>query len=157
MKKYFILAFLVVVTLACSDDDGGSGPDPNLERVIGTWQLSELRISPEQDINEDGTTTTNILDELPCVSGVITLRSDNTWSFSGNDVIITTITGGLFKFFCSDQLRMSGGNWDLQGNIVRLADEVGTVTQFTFDSEALTLTNTIGQVLPELQAEVYSK
>jgi YD repeat-containing protein len=156
MKKLLIL-FLSLAMLSCSDDDGGPAPNPNFDLVIGTWNLSELTISPAQDINDDGTTTTNILDELPCISARISLGSDNTWSYSGNDVVITTITGGLFKFFCSDQTRTAGGNWDIQGNLVRLADASGNVTQFTFDSTDNTLTNVIGENLPGLQAEIYSK
>jgi YD repeat-containing protein len=156
MKRFLIL-LLSLSVLACSDDDGGSEPNPNFDLVLGTWELSELTISPGQDINEDGTSTTNILDELTCISARITLREDNTWSYSGNDVIITTITGGLFKFFCSDQTRNDGGNWDLQGNLVRLVDATGNLTQFTFDSSDTTLTNLIGENLPGLQAEIYSK
>lgn len=156
MKKFLIL-FLSLGVLSCSDDDGGAGPNPNFDLVVGTWNLSELTISPAQDIDDDGTTTTNILEELPCISARITLSADNTWSYSGNDVIITTITGGLFKFFCSDQTRTAGGNWDIQGSLVRLADGTGTVTQFTFDSAGNTLTNIIGETLPGLQAEVYTK
>ena len=156
MKKiFYTLCFLVA--MGCSDDDGGPTTNPNEELLIGNWELSELIISPAQDIDEDGNTTTNILDELTCISAEIVLRQDNTWTFSGNDVIITTITGGLFKFFCSDQLRMGGGNWDVQGNTLRLADGTGGVTQFLLNTEALTLTNTIGETLPELQAEVYTK
>lgn len=156
MKKFLIL-FLSLAMLSCSDDDGGPAPNPNFDLVVGTWNLSELTIFPAQDINEDGTTTTNILDELPCISARINLGADNTWSYSGNDVVITTITGGLFKFFCSDQTRTAGGNWDIQGNLVRLADGSGNVTQFTFDSADNTLTNVIGENLPGLQAEIYSK
>ena len=156
MKKLLYLVLSVLV-LSCSDDDDGSAPNPNLELVIGTWNLSELTISPEQDIDGDGTFTTNILDELDCISGVLNLRNDNTWSFTGNDVIITTITGGLFVFRCSDENRNAGGNWDLNGNLVRLADQAGNITEFTFSSSNNTLTNIIGEVLPGLQGEVYSK
>ena len=156
MKKILLL-FLSLAVLSCSDDDGGPAPNPNFDLVLGTWNLTDLAISPAQDINEDGTTTTNILDELTCISARITLSPDNTWSFSGNDVIITTITGGLFKFFCSDQPRTDGGNWDIQGNLLRLVDGTGNITQFTFDSTDNTLTNTIGEGLPGLQAEVYTK
>ena len=156
MKK-FLLLFLSLTVLSCSDDDGGTEPNPNFDQVVGTWNLSELTISPQQDINGDGSFTTNIVEELPCVSAQIILRDDNTWSYSGVDVIITTITGGLFKFFCADETRTAGGNWDIEGNIVRLADETGNITQFTFDSSDNTLTNVIGEVLPGLQAEVYAK
>ena len=148
---------LSLSVLACSDDDGDPTPNPNFDLVLGTWELSELIISPEQDINEDGTSTNNILDELTCISARITLREDNTWSFSGNDVIITTVTGGLFIFRCSEQTRTAVGNWDIQGNLVRLGDDRGTITEFTFDSAANTLTNIIGENLPGLQAEIYSK
>ena len=156
MKKicYILLASLM---LACSDDDGGTPPNPNLDLVVRTWELSELRISPAQDINGDENTTNNVLDELACVEGTLTVRSDNTWSFSGTDVVITTITGGLFKFFCADQPRSAGGNWDLQGNILRLADGSGNLTLFDIDATAVSLTNLIGEQLPGLQAEVYRK
>jgi hypothetical protein len=63
----------------------------------------------------------------------------------------------LFKFFCSDQFRTGGGNWDVQGNILRLADGTGGITQFVLDTQAFTLTNTLGETLPGLQAEVYVK
>ena len=156
MKK-FLLLFLSLTVLSCSDDDGGSEPTPNFDLVVGTWNLSELTISPQQDINGDGSFTTNIVEELPCVSAQIILRDDNTWSYNGVDVIITTITGGLFKFFCAEEARNITGNWDVQGNVVRLADQSGNVTQFTFSSSDNTLTNLIGEVLPGLQAEVYAK
>ena len=156
MKKYLLILCFVGL-LSCSDDDGGSEPDPNFDLVVGTWNLSELTISPAQDINEDGNTTTNILDELPCISARIVLSDNNTWSYSGNDVVINTITGGLFAFFCSDETRTAGGNWDIQGSLVRLADDRGNITLFTFDSAENTLTNIIGEVLPGLQAEIYTK
>ena len=126
MKKRLIV-FISLLAFSCSDDDGGTEPNPNFELVQGTWNLTELTISPAQDINGDGTTTANILDELPCVSARILLGTDNTWSYSGSDVVITTITGGLFKFFCSEEVRTAGGNWDVQGNLVRLADETGNL------------------------------
>ena len=153
------IAYLMTALLlwSCSDDDGGTGPNPNAELVVGTWNLTELRISPAQDIDEDGTPTSNVITELDCISGRITLRADNTWTFNGNDLVVTTITGGLFKFFCSEENRTSGGNWDIQGNTLRLADGTGNVTQFAFDSANNTLTNLIGEVLPGLQAEVYTK
>lgn len=156
MKK---ICFMLLAggLLACSGDDGSPAPNPNLDLVVGTWELSELRISPAQDIDDDGTPTNNVLDELACVEGTLTVRSDNTWSFGGTDVVITTITGALFKFSCALQARNSGGNWDLQGNTLRLADGTGNITLFTIDATAVTLTNSIGEQLPGLQAEVYTK
>lgn len=156
MKKLWTVLTMLML-LACSDDDGGEGTNPNEGLAAGTWNLTELRISPAQDIDEDGASTTNILEELPCITGQIILRDDNTWSFSGNDVVITTITGGLFKFFCGEDIQTDGGNWDVQGNTIRLVNTSGTLTQFSLDPDALTLTNIIGEDLPGLQAEVYTR
>jgi hypothetical protein len=124
---------------------------------VGTWDLTELTISPAQDINGDGSTTTNIVAELACINGRISLSDNNTWSFTGNDVVITTITGGLFNFQCSIGNRSEGGNWDIDGNVLRLADGTGSITIFTFNTTENTLTNIIGETLPGLQAEVYTK
>lgn len=147
---------LAIFVLACSKNDDGPSTNPNLALVTGTWSLSSLLISPPQDINEDGTSTNNILDELSCISATLMINEDNTWSFSGNDVIVTTITGGLFKFFCEDLPRNSSGIWDLQNNTLRLSDGV-SLTELSIDTDNLTLTNTIGETLPGLQAEVYTK
>ena len=157
MKK--LLTILVAFALfSCSDDDGGPATNPNRDLVIGSWNLSELTISPAQDINGDLNTTTNVLSEIECsISGRITISDNNTWAFTGNDLVITTITEGLFIFQCSDNTRNEGGNWDIEGNVLRLADGTGEITQFTFSSSQQTLTNIIGENLPGLQAEVYSK
>ncbi|MGB5189462.1 hypothetical protein [Robiginitalea sp.] len=157
MKKFLILLFSLAI-VSCSDDDGGSTTNPNRDLVVGTWNLSELTISPAQDINQDGTPTTNVLSEIDCtISGRLTINDNNTWAFTGNDLVITTITGGLFIFQCSDNTRNEGGNWDIDGNLLRLADGTGAITLFTFSSSQGTLTNIIGENLPGLQAEVYSK
>ncbi|MDM9630924.1 hypothetical protein [Robiginitalea aurantiaca] len=157
MKKFLIL--LISISLfGCSDDDGGSTTNPNRDLVVGTWNLSELTISPAQDINQDGSTTTNVLSEIDCtITGRITINQNNTWTFSGNDLIVTTITGGLFIFQCSENSRNEGGNWDIEGNVLRLADGTGAITLFSFSSTQETLTNIIGENLPGLQAEIYSK
>ncbi|MFM1878263.1 MAG: hypothetical protein RLZZ241_1129, partial [Bacteroidota bacterium] len=141
----------------CSKDGSGPESNPNLELAIGTWRLTELNIAPEQDIDEDGQSTTNIMDELNCISGTLQLNADYSWTFSGTDVVITTITGGLFKFFCSESPRTAQGIWDINGNGIRLADDVGNLTNFVLDTEEILLINTIGNSLPGLQAEVYSK
>ena len=126
--KKAVACLLAIFAVACSKNDDGPEPNPNLALVPGSWNLSSLLISPAQDIDEDGTATNNILEELNCISGTLLINEDNTWSFSGNDVIITTITGGLFKFFCDDLPRNSSGIWDVQNNTLRLSDGVSVTT-----------------------------
>jgi hypothetical protein len=154
--RLIAIGLLCLLALSCSKNDDGPATNPNLALVNGTWNLSALLISPAQDIDEDGTPTNNILDELNCISATLVINENNTWNFNGNDVIITTITGGLFKFFCDAPPRSASGVWDLQNNILRLSDGV-SITELAINAENLTLTNTIGESLPGLQAEVYTK
>lgn len=154
-KMYLVLVSCIVGS--CSAEENRVEPNPNLELARGIWELEELQINPAQDINDDGRSTSNILEELTCLSGTLQINLDYTWTFEGTDVVITTITGGIFKFFCSENLRASAGIWDLNGTSLRLADDLGNVTRFSLDPERLILTNAIGNSLPGLQAEIYSK
>ncbi|MGB5780354.1 MAG: hypothetical protein WBM42_00625, partial [Eudoraea sp.] len=68
MKKIKVLIPIIVflfIFQACSSDDNAPVVDNN-DAVVGTWDLAELNINPPQDINGDGSSSSNILTELPC-------------------------------------------------------------------------------------------
>ena len=156
MKKIRIVLPLLVslfFLISCSSDDNGGGemePSP----AVGNWDLTALNINPPQDINNDGNTTGNILDELPCATGSITINEDGTWSSTLENLSITTITGGLFIIRCSGTTTQSTGAWLLQGNQLTLFRDFSSVL-FTLDGD--TLTNNSGEDLPGFQSEVYER
>ncbi len=156
MRRLRFLLFLLplgVLIISCgSDDDPGDTNEP--APVIGVWDLVELNISPAQDINEDGTANGNILDELNCVSGTLTINDVGTWSLNLNGVTVTTITGNLFDIRCSEAPSFNSGTWAFQNNQLTLFQGAEPIV-LTLDGDRLT--NLVGQTLPEFFSEVYQK
>lgn len=156
MKKFkivFTLFFCATFLLSCSDDDNG-GSEPDNSAAVGTWTLIALNINPPQDINMDGNTTNNILDELACATGTIIINEDGTWSSTIENLSITTITGGLFIINCAGNSTQSSGNWLLQGSQLTLFRGFSNVL-FTLQDD--TLTNNSNEDLPGFVSEVYQR
>ncbi|MDX1314154.1 MAG: hypothetical protein R3356_01515 [Eudoraea sp.] len=148
----FLLAISTLI-ISCGSDDGSGGTNEPAP-VIGSWDLIELNISPAQDVDEDGTANGNLLDELNCISGVLTINDVGTWSLNLNGVTVTSITGGLFDISCNPAPSFNSGTWAFQNN---------RLTQFLGDSNIVLslnndrLTNLVGGTLPEFFSEVYQK
>ena len=156
MKKIRSLTALLcvaIIVLSCSSDDNG-GPVNDNSAAVGTWRLTALIINPPQDIDMDGTPTSNILDELPCATGTIIIDQDGSWSSTIQNLAILTVTGDLFEINCSGSNSQSSGAWLLQGNQLTLFRDFSSVI-FTLDGD--TLTNNSGEDLPGFQSEVYQK
>ncbi|WP_422859896.1 hypothetical protein ACOKFD_03000 [Flagellimonas sp. S174] len=147
-----VFVLLAILSNSCSLDDGVEGtPPPNFE-VIGLWDLVEVNVSTPQDINMDGTASTNLMDELECITGSLLLNGDLVWTFEQSEIIITTITGNMFSAVCNGTI-MGTGNW--------FSDE--TEVTFTGGGDVLTLlsisgdqlVNDVGEDLPGIQSFVY--
>ncbi len=151
--KYILSIITLTLLLSCSSDDTPEDSN-NTDAIIGTWNLIELNISPDQDLDNDGTANSNLLTELACVSGTLTFREDNTWSIAFNGVNITSITGDLFDIRCSNFTSTGSGTWELQNNQLTLFQGFTTIFYTLNDNR---LTNIIGQDLPDFRSEVYEK
>ena len=153
IKIVFILFLCSIFLLSCSSDDNG-GSDPDNSAAVGTWTLIALNINPPQDIDMDGNSTDNILDELACATGTITINADGTWSSIIENLSITTITGDLFIINCAGNSSQSSGNWLLQGSQLTLFRGFSSVL-FTLQGD--TLTNNSNEDLPGFISEVYQR
>lgn len=153
MKKLLRFAVLFYLVSACSSDDSPDSPNES-ELLAGTYELVEININPAQDVNEDGTTTSNILTELPCATGTLILNSDGRWSWTFTEVRVTTITGGLFKFSCASNTLSNSGTWQVQNNLLTLFDGFNSVI-FAVSEDRLT--STTGNDLPDFKSTVYEK
>lgn len=151
--KYLLSLFSLTIFLSCSSDDTPAGSNDK-DAIVGTWNLVELNVSPDQDIDNDGTANSNILTELSCVSGTLTFREDNTWNIAFNGVNITSITGGLFDIRCANFTSTGNGTWQLQNNQLTLFQGFTTIFYTLNDNR---LTNIIGEDLPDFSSEVYEK
>jgi len=145
----FILCLLIA---ACSSDDAPA-VDENAA-AVGTYQLTELNVSPQQDVNEDDTASTNMFDEMTCLTGSLTLRADTSWSISYTNLDVTEITGGLLFLECGETTN-GVGTWQLRNGTVTMVGGSETMTFLFSDTK---LTQTVGENLPEgVQSWVYEK
>lgn len=146
--------FLIILTVlfSCSSDDDETATVPDSFLAIGAWNLTAVNISIAQDVNEDGTSSTNLIDELPCLSGLLTISSNNTWSATIVDLNSTPITGDLYIINCGSTLSFSG-NWSNTGNTLSLNSS--EFQDFTLSGD--TLTENRGENLPGFLSLVYTK
>lgn len=146
---FFLLTFAII---SCSNDDGPT-KESEISKASGTYELIELNVSPPQDIDGDGTVSTNLLDELSCISGTLSLRSNGTYGFNLTGIEVTSITNGQFFIDCGTS-RNSDSNWNIQEGMVTLFADVTTTPYMLVDDR---LTRTVGESLPGIQSVVYLK
>ncbi len=147
----FFLA-IVFMMYSCGLDDGVDGVEPPNFDVLGLWDLVEVNLSDAVDIDLDGNSSSNLMDELDCISGTLLIDGDLVWTYEQTDISITPITGNQFNAICTDTISATG-TW--------FSDE----TEVTFDGgdNALDrlrisnnqLVNDVGQDLPGIQSFVY--
>ncbi len=153
LKKIVLSVATGMLLLSCSNDDGAGSVDENAA-AVGTYQLTELNVSPQQDVNEDDTASTNMLDEMTCLSGTLTLRADDSWSISYVNLNVTEITGGQLFLECGGTTT-GIGTWQLRNGTVTM---VGGSETMTFAFNDTKLTQTVGENLPDgVQSWVYER
>ncbi|MEL6974109.1 MAG: hypothetical protein AAGL29_01790 [Bacteroidota bacterium] len=152
---FSILTLLTVLAFVsgCGDDDGDNVA-PNVDAdVVGVYDLVEINVSQSLDIDDDGNSSSNLLEEVSCITGTLTLSENNQWTLNQSNVSVTTITGGLFFADCAGTGNSSGTWSATTGSVVFNG---GTLLTLASRSDNR-LTNTIGEDLPSIQSYVYLK
>lgn len=153
IKKTALLFTSLLLIVSCNTDDGVEGIDPPNFDVLGLWDLVEVNVNIGQDLNMDGTASTNLMDELDCISGTLLIDGDLVWTYEQTNIAITTITNDQFNANCAET-ESATGTW------------FSNVTEVTFDGdEALSafrisgdqLINETGENLPGIQSFVYAR
>ncbi|MFS4493811.1 hypothetical protein [Maribacter sp. 2308TA10-17] len=152
LKPTLVLFISVILFVSCSSDDAPSQPNESAQ-VIGSYTLSAVNINQAQDVNEDGTASTNLLDEMNCITGTLAINTDNSWSLNVIRVNVTDITGGLFFIACGDS-DSSKGTWTFSNNQLSLN---GSFEPTIYVLNGDTLTRQIGEDLPSFQSFAYTK
>ncbi|GMN07401.1 hypothetical protein MTsPCn5_27900 [Croceitalea sp. MTPC5] len=152
--QYLFFGLFVLFMVSCSDDDGDGGGESTGVEFAGSWQITAITVSSAIDINNDGVTSTNLLDEADCLMGTLQLNSDFTFTASTVTIeLLTAITGNLYALTCSD-LQNTNGNWGVQAGQLFLVS--GTSRPFTI-SGTNQLTELLGNDLPGIQSVVYTR
>ncbi|NMH86676.1 hypothetical protein [Flavivirga algicola] len=79
MNKFLFVLCFALSLVSCSDDDN------DVVSVVGTWKLTAWEVADGLDINDDGTASSNILDEITC-------PNNETLIFEANGVVTSNKT-----------------------------------------------------------------
>lgn len=146
--------FVLLSIISCSSDDGETAPtntSENLE-VVGVWDLVAVNISSGQDLNLDGTASTNLVEELSCITGSLLINENMVWTFEQSNIAVSTITSGVFFAQCSGT-QNDTGNWSASQTQLTLVGDRGEITTLTISGNQLI--NNVGEDLPGILSFVY--
>jgi hypothetical protein len=155
LEKILAGIFAVLLLICCSSDKDEADirlSQEQLNAIVGTWNLVEYQVSPPQDVNSDGTTSDNLIEELPCVAATLVLTEEFRFSMNSVQVNVTQITGGAFGISCGPT-SSAMGPWLFLNNQILLSEG----SDGTFQLSGTTLTRTVGDDLPGVQKLVYQK
>lgn len=153
MKKYTYSLFtcLVLLFISCSSDDDAITIDDSA-LVIGTYNLTEINVNIAQDVDEDGTSSNNMLDELDCLSGALEIKADGTWSLDLVRLDITSVTGDFYAIRCGRTNNFTG-KWTFQSSVLDLK-----ATNFnTMVLNSSVLTEGVNEDLPSVLNRKFTK
>lgn len=153
MKKYTYSLFtcLVLLFVSCSSDDDASTTDDSA-LVIGTYSLTEINVNVAQDVDEDGTASNNMLDELDCLSGRLEINADGTWDLDLVALDITSVTGDFYAIRCGRTDNFTG-KWTFQSSVLDL-----NATNFsTMVLNSSVLTEGVNEDLPGVLNRKFTK
>lgn len=118
----------------------------NTTSIDGTWKLTAWNATNAVDINNDGTASVNLLDELNCYDNeTIVFSSDNTaisMSTTYADIEVELVVGTTneynFTSTCVPEIENTNLTWAQVGNIVATTDVVsGGTNNFTLNGSQL--------------------
>ncbi|MBS9463531.1 hypothetical protein KIM67_14020 [Flagellimonas sp. 389] len=151
INKILCISTILTFCFSCSIDDGDDGIDPPNFEVLGLWDLVAVNVSEAQDVNMDGTASTNLLDELDCISGTLLIDGDLLWTYEQTAITITSITNNQYAVSCSDTISATG-TWFSDENEVTFA---GNDVLSTLEIDGQQLINESGEDLPGIMSYVY--
>ncbi|WP_133248455.1 hypothetical protein [Flagellimonas aquimarina] len=151
IKKTALLFTSLLLMVSCNTDDGVEGIVPPNFDVLGLWDLVEVNVSVGQDLNMDGTASTNLMDELDCLSGTLLIDGDLVWTYEQSNIAITTITSNQFNADCTGTTSATGTWFSDETQVTFDGDDALTVLRISGDQ----LVNEVGEDLPGVQSFVY--
>lgn len=137
-KNFFTLLFVAVLISSCSSDDGD---DSGNNSIVGTWDAVELDFGESFDWNGDGTSSSNLMDEIECFAATATFTAEGDYSSATTGINFNADETG-FTYSCGGAVTTSG-TYSVDGDtLIVTDDEDGETGESTFDISGQTLTVT---------------
>ncbi|WP_178988932.1 lipocalin family protein [Winogradskyella schleiferi] len=137
MKKFILGLFVLTslsLTTACSSDDD----DNTSSNIEGAWKLTAWNVSGSSyDLNNDGTASTNLLEEMNCYNNETIVFNNNVATYmttSYADIYAELVAGStsdyVYTIECQDEVSNSPASYSVNGNTVTITttyEEDGTI------------------------------
>jgi hypothetical protein len=129
---------------ALAEANSGSGSTGSDTSIVGTWKMTAWNVNEGQDLNQDGTNSTNLLDEMDCYNNeTILFNSNNTavsTSTSYADIELNLVIGTTntynYTITCVPEIENTDLTWAQSGNVVATTS-AGSTNNFTLDGNQL--------------------
>ena len=115
MKSKSSLLFVILISIAttsCSDDDT-QNVILNETDILGTWTINEINSTPAVDLESNGNSDTNVMNQTNCFDGM-SLDFDTNGNLTVVSSEITFDANTDPSFMCS--LRTDTGSYIISGN-----------------------------------------
>ncbi len=137
-----MLAIALVFASCGSDDDNVEETEAS---IVGTFVLTSSNSPFNDDYNGDGETSTNLLDEVPCLMTTVTFNADGTYSDNGTDLVIEIDGDGNTSAGCEGPFT-STGTYTLNGTALTIeelttTDPAGISADVEFNNATTVVTN----------------
>lgn len=137
-KNIFTLLVVAILFASCSSDNGD---DSGNNSIVGTWDAIELNAGESFDWNGDGTSSSNLMDEIECFAATATFTAEGDYSSATTEVNFNADETG-FTFSCGGPVT-SSGTYSVDGDTLIITDdEDGETGESTFNISGQTLTVT---------------
>lgn len=165
IKNSILLSFTALLFPACSGEDVNDSDAEALNQkmltyietadLVGHWDLSVLRADIAVDLNADGASNTNLLEETSCFDVMnIDFRDDMT--FTSVNSRMDFAAGETNDAFECMAPRTDVGTWDVQGDTLTLNVNIsGTI--FTHTKKLTMGVSTFSFDVTKLESQQYVK
>ncbi len=139
---------------ACGDEDGSiqavinglgdcSGTTQPEAMIVGTWKLTSWSSENPYDLNNDGTQSENLLDEMDCYTNeLLIFNEDGTATSESNsyaeisvELVVGTENDYDFTIECIDEIDITNGSWEESDNTVTFTSDGQEIIMTLFDDE----------------------
>lgn len=124
IRKFYTLLFASMLIVSCSSDDGDASDDG--ASIVGVWDAIEFNTAIGLDLNDDGTASSNLLDELDCFEVSSTFTEEGTFTSTSSSILFEG-TDIDFTLSCDDGVETNSGTYVLNGSALTTTDEDGDV------------------------------
>ncbi|NHF58402.1 hypothetical protein FK220_003565 [Flavobacteriaceae bacterium TP-CH-4] len=104
MKYLFTLLLSVSLLVSCSSDEDETGTPS----IVGEWDATSFTTSLSFDLNGDGQSSNDIIQELDCYTSTLTFNEDGTFTSFTSDITLEPVGDGTFLGDCEVAPTVSG-------------------------------------------------